>query len=119
MLDSILFIIGIFFAGFHLGQMYTVFRVKKFIADPENLKKIQSQLESNTTVQHIAELSVENYKDKLYLFDQRTNTFICQADTLEELAHLANTKNNINKATVFNQSNQKLHKFIDGKVYES
>lgn len=117
MLDSILFIIGIFFAGFHAGQFYAVFKIKNFISDPDNLQKIRIQLESNNN--QIAELSVENYKDKLYLFDQKTNTFICQADTLEELAYLASTKNNINKATVFNQSNQKLHKFIDGKVYES
>ena len=56
----------------------------------------------------------ENSGNSIILYNKDTGAFVCQANSIDELALLANQYNNITVATV-THNEQKLY-FIEGKV---
>ena len=64
----------------------------------------------------VKKLEVEQINDILYLYERDTNDFICQANSMEDLAKLANEYKNIALATVIHDN--KVFMFSHGVAKE-
>jgi hypothetical protein len=109
MLD-ILLILGLITIGYQLGKFITLLRIHDDI--------IQTILDhrDNASTKEVYKLKVEKVESMLYLYDDENN-FICQANTLDELAKLSQQYNNINYAAVIH--NDKVFKFVNGSAIET
>lgn len=108
----------LFIAGFYLGRIYTNWlfmrEVKKLAKEQGiNLEFEIKEVEQKSLVH---KLSVEKHGNMLYLFDKKTDTFICQATSIQELAKLAQSYNNINYAAVI--FDNKVFTFHEGEIQE-
>lgn len=116
MIEVICLIVG-GYLGFHLGSAFVMFKLKDLI-----LKEAARQgldvvvLEQNIIEKQQTKLVIEYNDNILYLYDNHTNTFICQGSTVEELAKLAKQYKNISDAAVFDKKTNSFIKFSDGKV---
>jgi hypothetical protein len=109
MLD-ILLILGLITIGYQLGKFITLLRIHDDI--------IQTILDhrDNTSIKEVYKLKVEKVESILYLYDDENN-FICQAETLEELAKLSQQYKKIDYAAVIH--NDKVFKFVNGSATET
>jgi hypothetical protein len=111
--------------GYWIGSLITAYRFKREIekfAKEQNVDLTQELQEPNVEkVKLVPFLSIEKYSDELYLFDQKTDVFMCQGKTLEELATNLNKFKQIDTAVV--QDGDTTFWFVKGKVqntqYES
>jgi len=103
-----------FILGFSLGEMYCAWQVHKIIRNvliKHNIDDVNLQDGENIS---IAKLQIERVDAQLFLYEYETNNFICQADTVEELAKRCKEYKNINNAVVLDSNN--IIFFIDGIV---
>jgi len=105
----IVFCCVFFYVGYKVGEALTLIRVKGLLAkfakmagvDLEQFAKEVAGVEdevkeiSTTTVLH-----TETHHGILYLFDKESDAFICQGNTIEELAKLAKEQKQIIEAVV-------------------
>lgn len=107
----------IFVAGFMAGEIYHAFKVSKLLrelAESEGISLNKSDEESTEIPERqVSAFKVEKINDSLYMWDHE-NTFMCQANTIEELATFTK-ENNIKYAAVL-YNNEKFFAFIDGAV---
>lgn len=117
---DIISLIVIFAVGFFLGKAHTYFQIAKILRNTleevglsiEELKGEQKEeLESN-----VSKLEVETHGDMLYLYDRENHTFICQANTVQELATLAKEYKQVLYAVV--KHGDKVFTFNDGQSTE-
>jgi len=101
MLDIII-LIFVLFCGYHIGCAMTLLKLHNVI--------VNSILEEPTN-SDVHKLKVEKIESILYLYDDENN-FICQANTLDELAKLSHQHKNINYAAVIH--NDKVFTFVNG-----
>lgn len=102
-------LIGATYIVFKLGEIYGYWT---FVKD-KNL--IEMDIEDKPVVE-IYKLHTEKINDILYLFNYDTKDFVCQANTIEGLAKLANEYKNIKLAAVVHD--EKLFLFYNGEVRE-
>lgn len=100
------------YLGFQVGTIYTLFKLRDVLNKHPEFQVVGIQQPE------VSKLFVEQHYNIFYLFDFNKNTFICQAQTIEELANIANKHNKINHALVLDKKTNTIHKFVDGKVYE-
>lgn len=118
-MDSQLFIFlqGIF-VGIVIGSVYTVYKLQQELkrAMVEVLSNIdKTQIDENSKLDtEFPNLFTEESNNSILLFDKDSDTFICQAKSINELATLAKTYKNITLASV--QHNGVVIYFVDGKV---
>lgn len=99
---------------FWLGSVWTLYTIKKHLlrlGEEKHIKIIDSK---NQSLEPVV-LEIETHSDTFYLYDKKTNTFMCQGISLEELANNLNTFNKIKIAVV--KYNQNLVWFKEGKVF--
>ena len=116
---DIISLIVFFAVGFFLGKAHTYFQIAKILRNTleevglsiEELKGEQEEPESN-----VSKLEVEAHGDMLYLYDRENHTFICQANTVQELATLAKEYKQVLYAVV--KHGDKVFTFSDGKSTE-
>lgn len=111
-MDNFLSIIGyilIFWSGYELGALYTIKYYKKLAR--EVLER--EGLSNETTKTDVHKLIIQNIQNTLYMFNHK-DEFICQAETVEDLAKLALEYKNIKYAAVL--YNEKTYMFVDGEV---
>lgn len=83
----IVFIIG-YFLGFKKGYQHALISLNNTI---EALLKIKNNSDKpNTTVENFTDYKLEIYNDIMYLYETKTDNFLCQAKSFEELATLLN-----------------------------
>jgi hypothetical protein len=106
---DILFIVCLVCLGYQLGKMVTILKIHDDV-----VKMILKDSASESTTQ-VHKLRIETIESMLYLYDDQGN-FICQADTLTELAKLSQQYNNIEYAAVIH--NDKIFTFVNGVASE-
>ena len=117
---DIISLIVIFCAGYFIGKVHTYYKITRLLKDTmeeigisiEDLRGEQKEeLESI-----VSKLEVETHGDMLYLYDRENHTFICQANTVQELATLAKEYKQVLYAVV--KHGDKVFTFNDGQSTE-
>ena len=118
-IEVILFLFSLYLV-FKAGEMYGHWIAYKALSEFLEEKgldlknEIEKEIDAKTPKVYKLETHEEN--NMLYLFNRDTNSFICQAPTIEELAKLAKDSKNINTASVLH--GKKIFTFIDGIAKE-
>lgn len=116
MIEIICLIVG-GYLGFRLGSAFALFKLKDLILREAARQGLDVDvLEKNIIEKQHNKLVIEYNDNMLYLYENDTNTFICQAKTVEELAKLAKEYKNISNAEVFDKRTSNIMVFSDGKV---
>lgn len=107
-------IIFIFVIGYAVGNLRAYYKLRHIIYDVARREGIDvSELEeSKEQKSQVKKLEVEQINDIMYLYERDTNDFICQANSIEELAKLAKEYKNVIAATVI--CNERVYMFING-----
>ena len=105
---TLLDIILILALGWVMGEFYTMYKLRKNIRS-----YLIIQEETRPTV---FKLETEQVDNTILLFDRDTNDFICQGNSLEQLAQLSREYKKIEYATV--KHGDYFVAFIEGKVTE-
>jgi hypothetical protein len=112
---EILILLVVFGIGFFVGETIFAWRIRHLIYKEAKEQGILIDLdgEAKPTVD---KLVVECINDMMYLYDYDAKTFVCQGETLDELARLAQKYNNIKYAVVAHGDDMLM--FVDGVVKE-
>jgi uncharacterized protein YxeA len=105
---TLLDIILILALGWVMGEFYTMYKLRKNIRS-----YLIIQEETKPTV---FKLETEEVDNTILLYDRETNDFICQGNSLEQLAQLSREYKKIEYATV--KHGDYFVAFIEGKVTE-
>lgn len=104
----------IFWLGYQVGVMHLSWRLRDIIVKEARKEGIKVDDEYNiieSKKPKVLKLWVEKVHDVMYLYDTE-DTFICQANTIQELATLALKYKNIKYASVIN--GDEVYAFVDG-----
>jgi hypothetical protein len=101
--------------GYVIGNVHTIWKLRKILKD-EGIDVSATSLELEKSETRIRELTIEKIDNMLYLYDKETKDFICQANTMEELAKSCTEYKNIVAATVMHDT--KVFIFANGKYQE-
>lgn len=110
MLD-VIFLIFVFWIGYEIGIHVTAYRLRHLVYKEAQRVGLLKEIEEKPLVE---QLYVETTNDILYLYNREDKSFLCQAQTLEELATLAKKYNNVKYAAVM--IGEEIYAFVDGKV---
>jgi hypothetical protein len=105
---TLLDIILILALGWVMGEFYTMYKLHK------NLRTYL--VIEEPTKPNVYKLETELIDDIIFLYDRDTNDFICQGNSLEQLAQLSREYKKIEYATV--KHGDYFVAFIEGKVTE-
>ena len=105
---TLLDIILILALGWVMGEFYAMYKLRKNIRS-----YLIIQEETKPTV---CKLETEEVDNTILLYDRETNDFICQGNSLEQLAQLSREYKKIEYATV--KHGDYFVAFIEGKVTE-
>lgn len=115
---ELIILVFVAYAAYNIGVSVTAWRLRDLVykeAKQRGLvtKKDQELFESKEQKKpEVHKLWAEQVKDILYLYELDKNTFICQANTVEELASLALKYKNIKYASVM--LNEEVYAFVNG-----
>jgi len=104
----------IFAVGFILGELVLAWKIKNAIRrvlDDGDIYFKEEEIESDERT--IFAFKVEKIDNLLYMWDQPSNNFVCQANTVEELAKYSKEQNIKYAAVLYNEE---IIAFIDGTV---
>ena len=115
---ELIIIAFIFWIGYQVGVMHLSWRLRDIIVKEARKEGIKVDDEYNVievkgSKPKVLKLWVEKIQDIMYLYDT-DNEFICQANTIQELATLALKYKNIKYASVI--SGDEVYAFVDGTV---
>ena len=102
---TLLDIILILALGWVMGEFYTMYKLHK---------NIQSMIIKKPIKSNVYKLETELVDDIILLYDRETNDFICQGNSLEQLAKLSKEYKKIEYASV--KHGEYFVAFIEGKV---
>lgn len=106
----------VFYIGYQIGMSVFAYRIrdilyKEAIAKGIKISASSLNLEDKPTV---TKLFIEKANDMLYLYEYDANTFVCQANTIDDLASMALKYKNIKYAVVANGEDMLM--FVEGVV---
>ena len=111
-MDYFLILLSGFMLGFFIGETLLAFRINKALR--HGVLPKESSINSLVIKPHVFKLFIETNQGMLYLFDYDKNEFVCQANTVEDLAKLAKEYKNIQYAAVLH--GEQTYMFINGDV---
>lgn len=114
---ELLILLFVFFMGYQLGAAIMAYRFRNILVRLARSQGIILDENEINTKPAVYQLFVEEVQNTLYLYDKEKNTFVCQADSIDDLAVLAKKHKNIDYAAVL--YNEKVYKFVDGKATQS
>jgi hypothetical protein len=104
---TLLDIILILALGWVMGEFYTMYKLRK------NLRSFLI-IEEEVVRPNVFKLETEEVDNTILLYDRETNDFICQGNSLEQLAQLSREYKKIEYASV--KHGDYFVAFIEGKV---
>ena len=113
----LLLIVGLI--GYFIGYTSVIWKLRNFIKDAaikEGLKVNDDFTVAKEEVSPVRKLEVEQVGEILYLYDRESKDFICQANTVDELAKMSKDYKNIALAAVIH--NNKVFMFVNGNSKE-
>lgn len=108
---EIIYTLLVFILGYMVGEMIFIYRLRNLLHKVGFNEHI-AELEQKKPA--VAKLFIEQEKETYYLYDYDANKFICQANTIDELASLAQKYNNIHYAAVLHGDDMLM--FVNGVV---
>lgn len=111
---ELIIIAFIFWLGYQVGVLHLSWRLRDIIVKEARKEGIKVDDEYNmieSKKPKVSKLWVEKVHDVRYLYDTE-DTFICQANTIQELARLALKYKNIKYASVID--GDEVYAFVDG-----
>lgn len=105
---TLLDIILLLALGWVMGEFYTIYKLRR------NLRSIL--IIEEDTKPSVYKLETEEVDNTILLYDRETKDFICQGNSLEQLAQLSREYKKIEYATV--KHGDYFVAFIEGKVTE-
>jgi sporulation protein YlmC with PRC-barrel domain len=104
----------VFWIGYEIGLTVTAYRLRHLVYKEAKrvglLKEVDAEFDKPT----VEQLYIEKTNDILYLYNNEDKSFLCQAESLDELATLAKKYNNVKYAAVM--IGEEIYAFVDGKV---
>ena len=110
---EILILLVVFGIGFYVGETTFAWRIRHLIYKEAKERGIVVEVDDKPNV---AKLFIEKSNDVLYLYDYEANTFVCQGNTIDELASLAQKYKNIKYAVVSHGDDMLM--IVEGAVKE-
>lgn len=101
--------------GYIIGNVHTIWKLRKILKD-ERIDILPTSIELAKSKTLVRKLNIEEIDNMLYLYDKETDDFICQANSIEDLAKSCNEYKNITVATVIHDT--KIFIFTNGKYQE-
>lgn len=122
---ELIFVIFVAIIAYNLGVSVTAWRLRDIIYKEAKAKGLLSEEEEKLFKADISEqeknlihkLRIDKTQDILYLYDYDNNTFVCQANTIDDLAKFALEYKNIKYAAVV--MDNKAFVFANGLVKKS
>jgi hypothetical protein len=114
-----LIILGfVFYVGYNIGQIVLSWQLRDIVIREakregiidDDLNFIDEQSDTPT----VHKLRIQKINGMLYLYGDDDRWFVCQANTIDELAKLAKEYKNVKYAAVIDD--EKVYTFVDGKV---
>jgi hypothetical protein len=105
---TLLDIILILALGWIMGEFYTMYKLRKNIHSYLIIEEIKRP--------NVFKLETEEVDNIILLYDRETNDFICQGNSLQQLAELSREYKKIEYATV--KHGDYFVAFIEGRVTE-
>ena len=110
-------LICIFVIGYILGQIRAMIKIGNIIRRAAesagiDLEKELERKKMESTDNPVKRLEIEQINETMYLYERETHDFICQGNTIEDLAKLAKEYKNIALATVIHEN--KVFMFTNG-----
>lgn len=107
--------------GYAIGKIhgyYSIVKILKELAEESgiDLEKELTKISEEDEPDTVRKLKIDGAGDILYLFDNETDTFICQAECVQDLAKLAKERSQIIYAVV--KHGDKFFTFKDGESTE-
>lgn len=118
---ELLILVFVAYTAYNIGVSVTAWRLRDIIIKEAKKEGIvvdneYNIIETEENKPKVSKLWIEKVHDILYLYDTE-DTFICQANTVEELAKLALKYKDIKYASVLNGDD--VYAFINGTVKSS
>lgn len=113
---EIFILIVVFGIGFYVGETTFAWRIRHLIFKEAKEQGIKIELDAPETKPNIAKLFIEKANNIMYLYDYDAKTFVCQGNSIDELALLAQKYKNIKYAVV--QHDEEMLIFVNGSVKE-
>lgn len=110
-MEYLIFAIVCWFSGYVVGINRTIQHLKKAIDESE------FENEQDLDKRDIPILATEKHGDMLYLFEKKTDSFMCQGTSLEDLAKKLAEYKDIHIALV--DHNSKPIWFVNGEISEA
>ena len=111
---EILDIILIFLLGYAFGQIILAYKIAKNISKQHMLHPEYNIIDYSAKNSNIVRrLKTESVDNTIFLYDD-SNMFICQANTLEDLAKLSKEYKNIDYAVVIH--GEEIFRFVHGVI---
>jgi translation elongation factor P/translation initiation factor 5A len=107
--------LAIFVLGFFIGANYAANVIRKQI---HNAAKEAGVLKEEPEIKVAPVLTLEKHGNTYYLFDKKTDTFLCQSNDINELGQKLVEYKDIKLAYVQDDENQ-VFWFVNGKVASS
>ena len=110
----------VFYIGYQVGMSVFAYRIRHLLykeAKNQGINIDAKLLNLEEAKPNVAKLFIEKSNNMMYLYVYEDNTFICQGNTLNELASLAQKYNNIKYAVV--QHDDDMLMFVDGAVKDT
>jgi hypothetical protein len=101
----------IFWLGYEVGAGVTAYHLRHLIYNEAKRLGLLKEEDDRPTV---LKLETESVGDTILLYDRETKSFICQGNSLQQLAERCRQYNNIDYATV--KHGEDFFAFFEGKV---
>jgi len=115
---ELIILVFVAWVGYNIGVSVTAWRLRDVVYKEAKARGLVSKEHQELfegekkKTPEVHKLWAEQVKDILYLYELDKNTFICQANTIEELASLALKYKNIKYASVM--LNEEVYAFVNG-----
>ena len=112
MYEILIFAMGAYI-GYQIGVTVLAWQLRDIIIKGARAEGIDISESKETLVK---QLYVERENNMLFLYERDANHFVCQGNSMDELAELSKRYSGIKYAAVIDRSTDNVIAFVDGKV---
>lgn len=104
-----------FFLGYKFMRLIISMSLREIAVEQGiNLDELQKSVRKDMKTEEIISIVTEKHGDGIYAFDEKSDTFLCQGNTIEDLAKKLREQNNVLVAKIVHNDEELW--LIDGKI---
>lgn len=104
-----------FFLGYKFMRLIISMSLREIAVEQGiNLDELQKSVRKDMKIEEIISIVTEKHGDGIYAFDEKSDTFLCQGNTIEDLAKKLREQNNVLVAKIVHNDEELW--LIDGKI---